>query len=337
MENMIQVEHLTKIYSSQVMAVRDVSFSVGEGETFGLLGPNGAGKTTIIMILTTLLKPTSGTARVAGIDVRENPYGVRLKLGYVSQDLAVDDNLTGWDNLYLQANFYHLPKNIIKEKCTEVLRLVGLEKRADDLVETYSGGMRKRLDLATGLLHEPRALFLDEPTLGLDVQTRQQIWKYIEFLRSEKKMTVLLTTHYMEEAEKLCDRVAIIDRGEIKAIDTPDRLKEAIGGDLVTISFSPGEEEKQEKALKAIEELPFVNGIESRQKNYVILVKNGEKAIPSLFQVLNEMGVKVENLNLKKPTLADVYLHFTGQELRDESWSKEQAIKSAAMRKRIRG
>lgn len=334
---MIELDNLSMVYPGGVKAVNNVSFKVGEGEIFGLLGPNGAGKSTIIMILTTLLVPTGGTASIGGVDIKKNPYGVRQKLGYISQDLAVDDHLTGIENLFLQANFYHLPKGQIKQRCVEALKLVGLEERASDRVETYSGGMRKRLDIATGLLHEPQVLFLDEPTLGLDIQTRQQIWKYIEYLQVEKKMTIILTTHYMEEADILCDRIGIIDRGEIRVIDTPKSLKAILGGDVLTLAFNGDENQNKQRAIAAMENLSCVNSIVASGDNYTVLVKDGEKAIPLLFQILNGEQVGVESLTFKKPTLADVYLHFTGQALRDESWNREQAFKSVAMRKRIRG
>ncbi len=237
---MIEVEKLRKVFPNGVIAVDGVSFTVAEGEIFGLLGPNGAGKSTTIAILTTLIAPTGGKALVAGVDVCKHPTKARFAFGYVSQDLAVDDNLTGYDNLRLQAGFYHLSRREAEPRIAEVLKMVELTDRAGDLVETYSGGMRKRLDIACGLIHRPRLLFLDEPTLGLDIQTRREIWRYISELRAEINMTIFLTTHYMEEADALCDRIAIIDYGQIKALDAPAALKSALGGDLVNFRFDQG-------------------------------------------------------------------------------------------------
>ena len=228
MKTIIEAHGLTKIYPGGILAVDNVSFAVNEGEIFGFLGPNGAGKSTTIALLTTLLSPTKGTATINGIDITKHPYQARLELGFVSQDLAVEDELTGYNNLRLQAGFYHLTRTETHDRIAEVLNMVDLTARAKDKAETYSGGMRKRLDIACGLIHRPRILFLDEPTLGLDIQTRREIWKYINHLREQIKMTIFLTTHYMDEADSLCDRVAIIDRGVIKTLDTPTALKEAL-------------------------------------------------------------------------------------------------------------
>jgi ABC-2 type transport system ATP-binding protein len=232
MKTMIEAQSLSKQYKGGVLAVDNVSFTVYEGEIFGFLGPNGAGKSTTIALLTTLLSPTSGTATINGTDIIKYPYRARLELGFVSQDLAVEDALTGYDNLRLQAGFYHLTRAEAASRIGEVLEMVDLTNRAKDKVETYSGGMRKRLDIACGLIHRPRILFLDEPTLGLDIQTRREIWKYVNNLREEIKMTIFLTTHYMDEADQLCDRIAIIDRGVIKTLDTPLALKDAIRSEI---------------------------------------------------------------------------------------------------------
>jgi len=232
MENIIEARGLTKVYKGGILAVDHVSFTVKEGEIFGFLGPNGAGKSTTISMLTTLISPTEGTAIVSGIDISRSPYQARLEIGYVSQDLAVEDALTGYENLKLQAGFYHIPKKEAEQRIDEVLTLVDLKNRAKDKAETYSGGMRKRLDIACGLIHRPRLLFLDEPTLGLDIQTRREIWKYVNHLREEIKMTIFLTTHYMDEADSLCDRIAIIDRGVIKTLDTPANLKASISQEI---------------------------------------------------------------------------------------------------------
>ncbi len=336
MAHIIETDRLTKTYAGGVTAVNGVSFAVEEGEIFGFLGPNGAGKSTTIMMLTTLIRPTSGRASVAGFDVAKEPDRVRLSFGYVSQELAVDDNLTGRDNLFLQAGFYHLPKKEARARCEELLKLVDLYERAGDLVETYSGGMRKRLDIAAGLIHRPKVLFLDEPTLGLDIQTRRQIWQYITHLREEVNMTIFLTTHYMDEADALCDRIAIIDRGVIKVIDTPANLKSRIGGDIVNIRFAEAVQEKIAEAVRAVSGLPVVYSVKPHKGGCIVVVKNVESAIPEIFQVTQPLEVKISSVTVKRPSLDDVYLHFTGRELRNESGSREDAMRSRMMMRRMR-
>ncbi|MCX7039238.1 MAG: ATP-binding cassette domain-containing protein [Spirochaetes bacterium] len=226
----IEVDGLTKVYRGGITAVNAISFTVGQGEIFGFLGPNGAGKSTTIQMLTTLIRPTAGRALVMGIDVARRADEARQQLGYVSQDLAVDDCLTGRENLSLQARFYGLPRQEARKRIDEVLDLVGLADRAGDLVETYSGGMRKRLDIAGALVHRPAVLLLDEPTLGLDSQTRTAIWDYVRQLRTRAGITVFVTTHYIDEADGVCDRIAVIDKGEIRAIGTPRELKARLRG-----------------------------------------------------------------------------------------------------------
>lgn len=336
MGSIIEVERLTKIYAGGVTAVNEITFEIEEGEIFGFLGPNGAGKSTTIVMLTTLIRPTSGRARVAGFDVVREPERVCLSIGYVSQELAVDDNLTGRDNLFLQAGFYHLPKKEARARCEELLKMVGLHERTDDLVETYSGGMRKRLDIAAGLIHRPKVLFLDEPTLGLDIQTRYQIWEYIKNLRDKFGMTIFMTTHYMEEADVLCDRIAIIDRGIIKAIDTPASLKNLVGGDVINIRFKETIPDKIEQALRTISQLSNVSSIQLHGRVGFIVARNGEEVIPEIFQVIQPLEVKIDWVTLKRPSLDDVYLHFTGRELRNESGSKEEAMRSRMVMRRMR-
>ena len=233
---MIEVEQLVRRFDD-FEAVRGVTFEVGEGELFGFLGPNGAGKTTTINMLVTVLRPSSGEARVAGYSVREEPRSVRESIGIVFQDTTLDDSLTGWENLRFHADVYDIPTKLFRERAEEVLQTVELENRRDDLVRNYSGGMKRRLEIARGLLHYPKVLFLDEPTLGLDPQSRIALWDYIRAIQQREKITVFLTTHYMAEAE-YCDRIAIIDHGEIVALDTPARLKESVGGDVVTLTTS---------------------------------------------------------------------------------------------------
>lgn len=229
----VEIKNLTKKFKDNKIAVNNVSFSVEKGEIFGFLGPNGAGKTTILKILTTILKPTSGTILIENIDVTKEPLKARMQFGYVSQEVSVDEMLTARENLYLQAKYYHLNK-YINTKLENILKHVDLVDSADKVVSTYSGGMKKRIDIACALVNAPKILFLDEPTLGLDVQTRKEIWKYINVLNKEYEMTVFLTTHYLEEADSICDRIAIIDKGEVKIIDTPRKLKTSVGSGVGT-------------------------------------------------------------------------------------------------------
>ncbi|MGC9002853.1 MAG: ATP-binding cassette domain-containing protein [Dictyoglomus sp.] len=335
----IEVKDLAKTYYSpfgNIEAVKGISFEVEEGEIFGFLGPNGAGKSTTIMMLTTLVKPTKGTAKILGYDVVHQPNEVRRVIGYVSQDLTVDDTLTGWENMYLQGRFYHLPKEVIKQRSEELLKLLRLYERAKDKAETYSGGMRKRLDIAMGLIHRPKILFLDEPTLGLDVQTRQDIWEYVQKIRKENGMTIFLTTHYMEEADSLCDRIAIIDKGEIKALDTPRRLKDSIGGDLISLKISNESLEEISKFLEKVKTLEVVKNITSQDGRYTVVASNAEKLIPVIFSIAYESNINISSITMKKPSLDDVYLAYTGKEFRDEEGSKEDAMRMRRLVRRTR-
>jgi ABC-2 type transport system ATP-binding protein len=335
MEAVIVVDNLRKVYPGGITAVTDISFEVRKGEIFGFLGPNGAGKTTTILMLITLLKPTSGRAMICGFDVVREPARARQCIGYVAQDIAVDENLTGRENLWLQGRFYHLPTPLLRQRIDEVLKMVGLSERADDLVLSYSGGMRKRLDIAEGLIHRPQILFLDEPTLGLDIQTRRKIWDYIFRLKEEEKITIFLTTHYMDEADALCDRVAIIDYGEIKAIGSPDRLKKALGGDVLILNFGSALADKVDSAIRALKEVTFVSNIRAGGNGvYHLLVKEGEKATPKIFDLLANLGVRVESVSLKRPTLDDVFLHHTGHALREEGGESFYRMRMALRRAR---
>lgn len=325
--SIIRTDDLTKIYRGGTLAVDHINFQVNPGEIFGFLGPNGAGKSTTIMMLTTLIRPTSGTARVCGFDIRTSPHKVRYQLGYVSQDVAVDDNLTGRENLVLQGKLYHLPNEVLRRRIDEVLGMVELSNHADKLVSTYSGGMRKRLDIAAGLIHTPRLLFLDEPTLGLDIQTRARIWEYIRWLRDEHNITIFLTTHYMEEADRLCDRVAIIDMGRIAALDSPSALKASLGGDVVTLRID-GKAVLNGELLEKLGSLPFVrstqtsgDGAGDAAQSVHLTVEEGEKVAPRLLDFLAEQGVRVESMSLKRPSLDDVFMCYTGRELRQDQGS----------------
>ncbi len=327
MEEIIRIENLRKIYSNGVEAVKNVSFSIKRGEIFGFLGPNGAGKTTTIKVIIGLLRATSGKVYIDGIDISKNPNGVRNLIGYASQETSVDDNLTGFENLFIQGKLYHIPLKEIEERGKELLTLFNLWDRRFDLVSTYSGGMRKRLDISLALIHRPKILFLDEPTLGLDIQTRVSIWDYIRRLRCDFGMTIFLTTHYMEEADELCDRVTIIDMGEIKAIDKPGKLKEIIGGDIIT--FTLKNSSNKETFLENIRTLQSVNNVKLLQNGIyqVIVTQNGDRLIPEIFKIANEMSVEIDSVRLKRPSLDDVYLYFTGKTIRETEESKEDIIK----------
>ncbi|BAS27174.1 ATP-binding cassette domain-containing protein [Limnochorda pilosa] len=334
MAAIIEVEDLRKTYPGGVEAVRGIGFRVEEGEVFGFLGPNGAGKSTTIMMLTTLLRPTAGTLRVAGLDPIAHPARVRAEIGYVSQDLAVDDSLTGRENLRLQGAFYHLAPAEARRRSDELLDLVGLSDRADHRVETYSGGMRKRLDIACGLMHRPRLLFLDEPTLGLDIQTRRQIWAYVGRMKEEFGMTLFLTTHYMEEADALCDRVAIIDRGEVRAIGRPAELKAGIGGDVVSLRLP--EVNGASRAPSILQGLEPVRTVQAVDGILQAVVDDGDGALPLIVQALSAQGITPASIAVKKPSLDDVYLAHTGRELREESGSREESWQARVRLRRIR-
>jgi ABC-2 type transport system ATP-binding protein len=303
----IETEKLTKHYG-ELVAVDSLDLSIQEGEIFGLLGPNGAGKTTTLSMLATLLKPTSGAARVNGYDVRKQSDYVRRSIGIVFQDPSSDDVLTGRENLYLHALMFGVPKTERKDRIERVLRLVDLQDRADDIVKKYSGGMRRRLELARGLLHNPRVLFLDEPTLGLDPQTREHIWEYIENLVKAEKVTVILTTHYMDEADQLCNRVAIIDHGRVVALDSPAALKSKIGGEIIRLRT-------RKPKLESLKDLNYVLSIDQSGSTLSITV---EKASAHLQEVLSLVG-EVDSVEVRSPTLNDVFLKLTGHEIREES------------------
>ncbi len=319
----ISVESLTKNFNG-LKAVDDVSFNVKKGEVFGLLGPNGAGKTTIIKILATLSKPTSGTASICGFNVLEQKNEVRNSIGVVFQEPALDGLLTGRENLDFHARLYGLEKKKREKRIKKVLNLVGLTSRAETLVKTYSGGMQRRLEIARGFIHYPKVLFLDEPTLGLDAQSRRHIWNYIQKLNKEEGITVILTTHYMEEADSLCNRVAIMDFGKIVTVNTPAKLKNILGGDILLIEAFP-----QEKAFAAFRELSWVKQIKKYNGSISLTVDSGEKKIPLLMKIdREERKFKIKSISLRKPTLEDVYLHFTGKSIRETQRVRPKKLKS---------
>lgn len=333
----VTVEKLVKVYQGGLRAVDGVSFSIQEQEIFGFLGPNGAGKSTTIKCIIGLLRPTAGKISIFGEEVTRDPGVVKRSIGYAAQETAVDDQLTGWENLYLQGRFYHLSREEIRRRGEEVLRLFGLWERRRDLAQTYSGGMLKRLDIACALIHRPKVLFLDEPTLGLDVQTRKAIWEYIRRLQGEHRMTIFLTTHYMDEADELCDRVAIIDRGKILALDRPGALKAMLGGDLITLKFASSAE-RESRLLEAIRALPQVRDLRTSPEgiHWIRVNQRGDRFIPELVQLALEHGVTIDSVRLKRPTLDDVYLHYTGKEIREAEASREEHMRARFLQRRVR-
>ncbi|WP_148680051.1 ATP-binding cassette domain-containing protein [Nitrosopumilus maritimus] len=328
----IETKSLTKSFGD-VTAVDDVSFTVESGEIFGFLGPNGAGKSTTMMILTTLLKPTSGQALISGYDVMANPKNVRQNIGYVQQETTVDEYLTGRENLILQAKLNHIPKNEIDSRIDEVLDLIELSDKQNESVVTYSGGMRKRLDIAGGLLHRPKVLFLDEPTVGLDIQTRRKIWEYIKRIHDEFEMTIFLSTHYMEEADQLCDRIGIIDGGKIQVIDSPKNMKNAMGNEVISIVIE--ESDSGDSFLSELHKIESVNKINEDDSKLTLFVSNGTEVIPKVFQISSNIGIKITSISLTQPTLDDVFISYTGHEIRDDDGTFNRKREHAKM-KRLR-
>ena len=308
----VQVENLSKVFDKEIVAVDNISFHVKEGEIFGFLGPNGAGKTTTIKVLTTLLQPTNGQVNIATFDVRKKPDSVRSSIGIVPQALTLDDDLKGMANLLLSAKLYHVPDKIAKERADELLKLVGLKDAAKRDVSTYSGGMRKRLELIIGLIHNPKVLFLDEPTLGLDIQTRSVIWDYLKKLNKENGLTIFITTHYLEEADLLCDRIAIIDQGKILVEDTPSNLKQKLGGDMIEISV-----DDNVKAKELISEFSAVEKIDMVGQKLRIKTKKGDEVLPLILEICKANKINVKTVALSKPSLDEVFLEYTGRSLRD--------------------
>lgn len=308
----VSVSDLTREFDG-VRAVDSMSFEVGDGEMFGFLGPNGAGKTTTMMMLTTLLRPTSGRALVAGHDVASARSRVRENIGYVQQDTTVDEYLTGRENLQLQARLSHLDGASTPGRIDELLSVVELEDRQNEPVLSYSGGMRKRLDIAAGLLHRPRVLFLDEPTVGLDIQTRRKIWDYVGLIHREYGMCVFLSTHYMEEADRLCARVAIVDRGKVQVLDSPGSLKAALGDDAIRIDL----DSDAGPLLGPLRLIPGVMGASARGTTVTIHTSDGASTVPRIFEACAGAGAQVRAVSMSGPTLDDVFVRHTGRELRD--------------------
>ncbi len=317
-DDIITAKGLTKVFNKHLIAVDHIDFSLKNGEIFGFLGPNGAGKTTTINMLITLLKPTEGTASVLGFDISKQHDDVRKVIGVVPQEYTADEDLTGLENIILCADLYGIPHDVAKERSEDLLKLVELTDFKDKNVETYSGGMRRRLELACGLINRPKVLFLDEPTLGLDVQTRTATWDYIRKLKKEYGMTLFMTTHYLEEADSLCDRIAIIDHGKIVVVGTPEDLKHSLGGDIITLNIKD-----DSNVTELIRSVKNVKEVKKEDGSYRIKVENGEVTAPLVIETLRRKGYTVTKLMLTEPTLNEVYLEFTGKSIRDTEESKE--------------
>ncbi|MHB8584488.1 MAG: ATP-binding cassette domain-containing protein [Thermoplasmatota archaeon] len=321
----IEVQDLVKVFGGRggqdmVRAVDGVTFHVKDGEFFGFLGPNGAGKSTTIKIITTLLAKTEGTIRVAGLDPQHDGPKIRNLIGYTGQSVGVDGELTGRENLTLIGHLYKLPRATIKERVNELLAILTLEDAADRPAFTYSGGMRRRLDLGAGLVHHPKILFLDEPTTGLDPQTRNAVWGHLRRLHKEEGMTVFLTTQYMEEADQLCERLAIIDHGKIVAEGTPAALKASIGADVVTIRMAQNEtfEANRERAIGIINKVAGVKRVTPFEEGLSVHVTNGGAALLEILRVLDHAEVSVQQVALANPSLDEVFLQHTGRAMRAE-------------------
>jgi ABC-2 type transport system ATP-binding protein len=317
-EEIIKAEGLTKVFNHHLVAVDHIDFEVKRGEIFGFLGPNGAGKTTTINMLITILKPTEGKANVLGYDIFKQSNDVRNVIGVVPQEYTADEDLTAFENILLCSDMYGIPRRVAKERAEDLLKLVELTEFKDKRVQTFSGGMRRRLELACGLINRPRILFLDEPTLGLDVQTRTATWNYIRKLKQEYGMTLFMTTHYLEEADSLCDRVAIIDHGKIVVVGPPEELKHSLGGDIITISIK-----EDVDVSELVGKIENVKDVKKENGSYRIKAEIGEVTAPFIIEALRRKGYTVSKLSLTEPTLNEVYLKYTGKSMRDAEESPE--------------
>lgn len=318
---MIKIDHLVKEFDG-VRAVDDISLHVEAGEVFGFLGPNGAGKTTTIKILTTLLRPTSGTVTVAGHDVSKDPLAVRMSFGYVGQQSGVDPALTVHENLLLQGRLYHLPKKKIEERIEILLSLFDMSEREGQWVGSLSGGLKRRLDIATALIHEPKLLFLDEPTIGLDPKSRADLWAYLRRLNQDEGMTLFLTTHYLDEVDQLASRVGILDSGRIRIVGTPDALKDSLGEDTIHLTFDAAVDANM---LTTFRKKEWFKEVIQEGKSLRLYLENGQVYLPKVMQWLETLGLSAKSVLLARPTFDDVYLKYTGKNwlLADESTEDE--------------
>jgi ABC-2 type transport system ATP-binding protein len=330
-EDVIKAKGLTKVFNHNLVAVDHIDFNVRHGEIFGFLGPNGAGKTTTINMLITVLKPTEGKASILGYDIDKQNNDVRNTIGVVPQEYTADEDLTGYENILLCADLYGISREVSKKRANELLKLVELTAFKDKKVQTYSGGMRRRLELACGLVNRPKVLFLDEPTLGLDVQTRAATWNYVRMLKKEFGMTLFMTTHYLEEADALCDRIAIIDHGKIIVVGTPEELKHSLGGDLITLAIKENED-----VTGLIQKVEHVKEARKEDGTYRIKAEFGEVTTPFIIEALRKKGYTVTKLTLTEPTLNEVYLEYTGKSMRDAEESRESVFAQRMAMRRAR-
>lgn len=322
MKDIVSAENLVVVYRDGTRAVEDISFNVEEGEFFGFLGPNGAGKSTTIKVLTTLLRKTSGKVTLAGFDLDKSPGEIRKAVGVLSQETSLDVDLTGWENLHLQGRLQQMRGRALNERVEELVKLVQLEDVAKRPAGRYSGGMRKRLDLACALINKPKLLFLDEPTTGLDAQSRTAIWEYLESLNKQEGITVFLTTQYLEEADRLCHRLSIIDHGKLIAKGTPSELKETVGGEMVNLTLR--DPLLREKAKQVLRSIAGVSGVSDSDGGVVAYTRNAGQIIAELITTLDRNGIRPSFLSVSSPTLDDVFLHQTGRRIRSDELSRRE-------------
>ncbi|MGB9979085.1 ATP-binding cassette domain-containing protein [Methanobacterium sp.] len=309
MTNVIETKDITKRYDDFI-AVDSINLEVPRNTVYGVLGPNGAGKTTLISMLCTILRPTSGTATVNGYDIVKQAKEVRESIGIVFQSRALDDILTGREHLEMHASLYGVPRDVREERIEEILELIALGKKVDEYIKTYSGGMKRRLEIGRGLIHHPKVLFLDEPTLGLDPQTRENIWEYIYNMTQTQDITVLLTTHYMEEADQLCDEVAIINKGQIITADSPSNLKRELKADTITLKVND-----PEKFVEKAKELKFTRDIFSMDGEVKMMVERGENLVPDVVEFASSNGIHINSIEVEHPNLEDVFIKYTGSKI----------------------
>ena len=321
MPDIINVENLVEVYSDGTKAIDDITFNVKEGEFFGFLGPNGAGKSTTIKILTTLLRKTSGTATIAGYDIEKQAADIRKIIGVQSQETTVDGDLSGRENITLQGHFHQMKNDDIKKRVNELLGLVGLEKATEKRARNYSGGMKKRLDLATALIHKPKLLFLDEPTTGLDPQSRAAIWSYLEKLNKDEGITIFLTTQYLEEADRLCKRLSIIDAGRIAASGSPSALKQEIGADSIRITLENCERDRS-NAKELIRSMTDVSEIVDSEECLTVYAKNAGLLVADIVRALDSSDIRLASVTFSSPSLDDVFMKHTGKRIRTEELVK---------------
>ena len=325
MEYIITVKDLVEVYADGTKAVDNISFDVKEGEFFGFLGPNGAGKSTTIKVLTTLLRKTSGHVQVAGYDLDKSPKEIRKVIGVLSQETSLDVDLTGRENLRLQGRLQQLHDPVLKDRVDELLKLVQLEDVAKKPAGRYSGGMRKRLDLASALIHKPKLLFLDEPTTGLDAQSRAAIWDYLEKLNKEEGITIFLTTQYLEEADRLCRELSIIDHGKLIASGSPSELKAALGGDTITLTLKDGTDAAlRAKTKEILKTIPEVTNVMDSDGGVVAYAKNAGEIIADVVTSLDRNNIRPAFLSISSPTLDDVFLRQTGRRIRSEELGRKE-------------